>query len=488
MALAYDPSAVPQFDGSGNPTVIVKNTFIDLADADDVQPCAGRSMSAPAGFVSCDDAPKLVLTECDGDSTICGESSVDESDSTIGESCGDTDFCQESIVEELSASIAEDKKDLKAATEVRAKENADFIAIEKDLTENVDTLERIIAVVEKELACGATFAQIKGTKGLVQALHLIVAAEQMSGADGKESTAFVQQASQFLVAAEHMSVADGKESTSFVQTENDQCDSEAAFGAPVAAVYDGSSDDIGFDSKFEMARSDEFDEPLAIECDMESSHSLSMIDLASEAQMRDVTSLLPTQSASDAKLVTDVESEAKEWAAWADIEDEEPPAPEPKFLSPIAPPSLVEVDKSLDMMPSDADSNVCIVRWKLQARYFNSTNTTKSSPEFAVSFDSGRSLRFRIGLHPGEDGSNFGSWKKWKGQGRASLKITDEVGEPTSIRFRFVCGSQENTAVLHDFSNNSLKCTNSVNFSSAAEGPDVFVYVEFLPWELPVLQ
>merc|ERR1719230_680404 len=112
---------------------------------------------------------------------------------------------------------------------------------------------------------------------------------------------------------------------------------------------------------------------------MESSHSLSMIDLASEAPMRDVMSFLPTHSASD----------AKECAAWADMEDEEPPAPEPKFLSPIAPSSLVEVDNSLVMMPSNADSKVCVVRWKLQARYFNSTNTTKSSPEFAVSFDSG---------------------------------------------------------------------------------------------------
>merc|ERR1711865_540392 len=71
----------------------------------------------------------------------------------------------------------------------------------------------------REMAGGASFAQIKGASGLVQALQSMVAAEQMS-------------------------VADGSKLAALVQTENDQRDSEAAFGAPAAAVYSSSSGGI----------------------------------------------------------------------------------------------------------------------------------------------------------------------------------------------------------------------------------------------------
>ena len=110
-----------------------------------------------------------------------------------------------SQIEELGASVAEDEKDLKAATEVCTEKNEDFLAVEKDLTETIDMLERAIAVIEREMAGGAAFAQIKGANGLLQVLQSMVASEQMS-------------------------VADGKKLTARVQTENDQRDNEAAFG------------------------------------------------------------------------------------------------------------------------------------------------------------------------------------------------------------------------------------------------------------------
>jgi len=147
-----------------------------------------------------------------------GTSSVEELNAAIAEATSEIDAAA-SQIEELAASIAEDEKDLKAATDVRNKENADFIAVEKDLTETIDMLERAIAVIEREMAGGAAFAQIRGANGLVQALQSMVAAEQMS-------------------------VADGKKLTALVQTENDQRDSEAAFGAPAAAVYESSSGGI----------------------------------------------------------------------------------------------------------------------------------------------------------------------------------------------------------------------------------------------------
>jgi len=138
-----------------------------------------------------------------------GTSSVEELNAAIAEATSEIDAAA-SQIEELGASVAEDEKDLKEATDVRNTENADFLKIEADLTETVDMLERAIAVIEREMAGGASFAQIKGANGLVQALQSMVAAEQMS-------------------------VADGKKLSALVQTENDQRDSEAAFGAPAAA-------------------------------------------------------------------------------------------------------------------------------------------------------------------------------------------------------------------------------------------------------------
>merc|ERR1712087_33453 len=45
-------------------------------------------------------------------------------------------------IEELTAAIATDEADLKAATEIRNKENADFVAEEKELTEIISMLQR----------------------------------------------------------------------------------------------------------------------------------------------------------------------------------------------------------------------------------------------------------------------------------------------------------------------------------------------------------
>merc|ERR1719362_461313 len=65
-------------------------------------------------------------------------------------------------VGELSESIATDEADLKAATEIRSKENADFLAEEKELAEVIDALQRAIAILEREMAKhGASMMQLK---------------------------------------------------------------------------------------------------------------------------------------------------------------------------------------------------------------------------------------------------------------------------------------------------------------------------------------
>jgi len=147
-----------------------------------------------------------------------GSSDVEGLQATIVEATSEIDALT-SQIDELVSDIATDEAELKEATDIRTKENTDFVAVEKDLVETIDMLERAVAVIEREMAGGASFAQVKGAAGLVQAMQAMVSAEQMS-------------------------VADGKKLSALVQTEDDARDSEAAFGAPAAAAYSSSSGGI----------------------------------------------------------------------------------------------------------------------------------------------------------------------------------------------------------------------------------------------------
>merc|ERR1719498_1724541 len=65
-------------------------------------------------------------------------------------------------IEELSGAIATDEADLKAATDIRKKENTAFLAEEKDLMGTLNTVERAIGILEKELAkSGAAMVQMQ---------------------------------------------------------------------------------------------------------------------------------------------------------------------------------------------------------------------------------------------------------------------------------------------------------------------------------------
>merc|ERR1719379_1422661 len=71
--------------------------------------------------------------------------------STIDKAVSDIKALDEKI-EELSATISTAEADLKAATAIREKENADFLAEEAELVDTVDTLERAIGIIEREMA------------------------------------------------------------------------------------------------------------------------------------------------------------------------------------------------------------------------------------------------------------------------------------------------------------------------------------------------
>jgi len=121
-------------------------------------------------------------------------------------------------VEELTASIAADEADLEAATKIREKENADFVAEEKELSEVIDSLQRAIGILEKEMAKhGASMVQIKNAGSLAKTLQVLVDASTLTSADAKGIAALVQ-------------------------TQQSSDDSET--GAPDPAVYKGQSGGI----------------------------------------------------------------------------------------------------------------------------------------------------------------------------------------------------------------------------------------------------
>merc|ERR1712008_450658 len=77
-------------------------------------------------------------------------------------------------VEELTASIATDEADLDAATKIRARESADFVAEEKELSEVIDSLQRAIGILEREMAKhGASMMQIKNAGSLAKTLQVL---------------------------------------------------------------------------------------------------------------------------------------------------------------------------------------------------------------------------------------------------------------------------------------------------------------------------
>jgi hypothetical protein len=117
---------------------------------------------------------------------------VEQLKATIEKAASDIET-EETMVEELSAKISTDEADLKAATEIRMKEKKDFEAEEKELLDTVDSLERAIMVLERELKGGASFVQIRDTTlNLVNTLGLLVESAGISSKSKSKLIALVQ--------------------------------------------------------------------------------------------------------------------------------------------------------------------------------------------------------------------------------------------------------------------------------------------------------
>jgi chromosome segregation ATPase len=158
-----------------------------------------------------------------------GKSSIAELSATIQ----NEDSKQDSLtteIEELGASIAANDKDLQAATTVRNAEKADFQIEEKELTDIIDTLNRAIALIEKEMAKGsASMVQLKSARNLAQAFQAMVQASVFSSADVGRLSSLMQ------------SNAQGESMVDDAETEDA---SERMMGAPQAAGYESHSGGI----------------------------------------------------------------------------------------------------------------------------------------------------------------------------------------------------------------------------------------------------
>lgn len=134
----------------------------------------------------CEDTSKNVQYEIK-----TGKSDVDSLKATIAKEASNIN-AQTAKIEELAGSIASDDADLKAATQIREQEARDFAVKEKDLVETIDTVERAIGIIEKEMKGGASMMQLKKAGSVVQALQAMVQAQSLSSADGSKLAALIQ--------------------------------------------------------------------------------------------------------------------------------------------------------------------------------------------------------------------------------------------------------------------------------------------------------
>merc|ERR1719265_658465 len=98
----------------------------------------------------------------------------------------------EAKIEELSTSIATAEKDLASATEIREKENADFVKLEKELQEAVSMLGRAIAIIEREMAKTGFIQGAASMEKVSSALQSVLAAGSVNAADKKQVEALLQ--------------------------------------------------------------------------------------------------------------------------------------------------------------------------------------------------------------------------------------------------------------------------------------------------------
>jgi len=167
-------------------------------------------------FAWCDNAAANLQNEIK-----VGGSQKESLEAAISKGAADIEACTAKI-EDLSGSISADSTELKEATVVRTAEVATFQKSEAELADAIDTLDRAVGILQKEMGKNpASLAQVdtKNVDTIVKSLGAIIDAASFSTQDQKKLVALVQS------------------------QQSDEVDDEE-LGAPAAAVYKSSSTGI----------------------------------------------------------------------------------------------------------------------------------------------------------------------------------------------------------------------------------------------------
>jgi len=121
-----------------------------------------------------------------------GKASIESFNAVIEKESATIDS-QENQIGEIAQRVAMNNKDLQAATEIRAKEAADFSASDADLAQTVDMLGRAIGIIDKNMR-GSSFVQNGAAKQLIDTLNVVLQASAFQEKDKAALTALVQQA------------------------------------------------------------------------------------------------------------------------------------------------------------------------------------------------------------------------------------------------------------------------------------------------------
>jgi chromosome segregation ATPase len=134
----------------------------------------------------CDDAAANLRNEIK-----TGETKKEELEATISKCSADIEANTVKI-EELSGAIAADEKELKEATAIRNKEVATFEASEKELVDAIDTLDRAIGILGKEMSKNpAALVQVDthNLDSMIKGLAAVIDAASFSSHDQAKLTA-----------------------------------------------------------------------------------------------------------------------------------------------------------------------------------------------------------------------------------------------------------------------------------------------------------
>jgi len=161
-----------------------------------------------------------------------GEGEKEGLEATIAKANADIDDADAKI-EELSNALSTNAADLKAATEIRNAEQADFAKLEADLVDTVDILERAIGILEREMAKNPAAALL-----------------QQRNAQPGSPAAYLVNSLKTVLEATSFPLKDTQKLTAMLQTREDSGDKDAEaaedamMGAPDPAAYKNQSGGI----------------------------------------------------------------------------------------------------------------------------------------------------------------------------------------------------------------------------------------------------